>query len=40
MIDLCVKKRFTTGGAVYEYRFEIASVKVKGSGKQRVVSKQ
>lgn len=37
---MCQEALYNRGGAVYEYRFEIASVKVKGSGKQRVVSKQ
>lgn len=29
MIDLCIRKRFTTKGVVYEYRFEIASINGK-----------
>lgn len=35
MIDLCIRKRFTTKGTVYEYRFEIASV----GGKRKWKSK-
>lgn len=26
MVELCIRKRFTSKGAVYKYRFEIASV--------------
>lgn len=35
MIDLCIKKRFTTKGAVFEYRFEIASVDGKRKWKTK-----
>lgn len=35
MNDLCIRKRFTSKGTVYEYRFEIASV----GGKRKWKSK-
>ncbi len=35
MIDLCIKKRFTTKGAVFEYRFEIARVDGKRKWKTK-----
>lgn len=35
MIDLCIRKRFTTKGVVYEYRFEIASI----NGKRKWMTK-
>ncbi len=35
MIDLCIRKRFTTKGAVYEYRFEIASINGKRKWKSK-----
>ncbi len=35
MVDLCIKKRFTTKGTVYEYRFEIASVNGKRKWKTK-----
>ena len=35
MIDLCIRKRFTTKGAVYESRFEIASINGKRKWKSK-----
>ncbi len=35
MIDLCIRKRFTTKGTVYEYRFEIAMVNGKRKWKTK-----
>ncbi|MBD5086489.1 MAG: site-specific integrase [Clostridiales bacterium] len=35
MINLCIRKRFSTNGAVYEYRFEIASIDGKRKWKSK-----
>lgn len=35
MIDLCIRKRFTSKGTVYEYRFEIASINGKRKWKSK-----
>lgn len=35
MIDLCIRKRFTSKGTVYEYRFEIASINGKRKWKTK-----
>ncbi|MDE6442002.1 MAG: Arm DNA-binding domain-containing protein [Clostridia bacterium] len=35
MIGLCIRKRFTTKGTVYEYRFEIASINGKRKWKSK-----
>lgn len=35
MIDLCIRKRFTSKGTAYEYRFEIASINGKRKWKTK-----
>lgn len=35
MTNLCIRKRFTNNGTVYEYRFEIASVNGKRKWKTK-----